>query len=81
MEKKENMEKEINTIEKAREIKEIDLRQMNQMKGEMMQSIEEMRNHVVLDTSCKSSIVGMPWLEAYMKDFWKDIGLGEREGP
>ena len=34
-----------------------------------------MRNHVVLDTSCKSSIVGMPWLEACMKDFWIDIDV------
>ena len=73
MENKENMEREINTIEEARKIIEIDLRPMNQMKGEMMQSTEEMRNYVVLDTSCKRSIVGMPWLEAYMKDFGKDI--------
>ena len=58
MEKKENMEKEINTIEGARKIKEIDLRPMNQMKGEMMQSTEEMRNHVLLDTSCRNAMAG-----------------------
>ena len=44
---------------------------------EKMLSTEEMRNHVVLDTSCKRSIVVMPWLESYTKEFgWdKDVEM------
>ena len=32
---------------------------------------EETRNQAVLDTSCKRSVVGIPWLEAYMKELGK----------
>ena len=27
----------------------------------------------MLDTSCKRSVVGMPWLKAYMRELGKDI--------
>ena len=62
VEEEENIWEEMDTVEEAGIIEKTDSRQMGRIKERMVQITKETRNHAVLASSGKRSVVGMPWL-------------------
>ena len=70
---REDIVEEMDASEEACIIEKNDLRQVNQIKDEIVQIADETRNCAVLDTGCTSSVVGKTWLKAYMQESGKGL--------
>ena len=58
----------------------VDIWQEILIKDEIVQIVDEARNHAALDTGCANSMVGKLWLEVYLQEAGKE-GKGEMIGP
>ena len=79
-EKMENIEEEMDKIEKACTFETTNIRQKILIKDEIAQIGNEARNCAALDTGCTNSVAGKSWLEAYLQESAKEDN-GEMIGP